>query len=78
MSVVVEDSTPNGVPVRLGADRWWVVVTLPVGGVSYSYQRPRFVEFREARIAVRDYTWTTRGFAVAFLLMAVFARRFTQ
>jgi hypothetical protein len=57
---------------------WWVVATFPVGGIAFSYRRPRFVEIREVRIAVPDYTWTMRGFALASLLMSVFARRFIR
>ncbi len=74
-SAVVEHPTPSGIPVRLGEEMWWVVVTFPVGGVAFSYRRPRFVEIREARITVHDYTWTMRGVALAALLMSVFARR---
>jgi hypothetical protein len=77
-SVVVEHSTPSGDPVRLGADVFWVVATFPVGGIAFSYRLPRFVENRDARIAVHDYIWATRGFALASLLMSVFARRFIR
>jgi len=57
---------------------WWVVATLPVGGIAFSYRRPRFVEIRGARITVHDYVWTMRGFALAALLLSVFARRFIR
>jgi len=57
---------------------WWVVAAFPVGGIAFSYRRPRFVEVRETRLAVRDYIWAARGFALAVLLMSVFARRFIR
>ncbi|HET7846344.1 MAG TPA: hypothetical protein VFL72_02560 [Acidimicrobiia bacterium] len=76
--VVVERPTPFGEPVRLGADMWWVVATFPVGGIAFSYRRPRFVEVRGTRIAVHDYIWAARGFALVVLLMSVLTRRFIR
>lgn len=75
---VVEHSTPSGASVRLGEELWWVVATFPVGGIAFSYRRPRFVETRGARITVHDYTWTMRSFALSALLISVFARRFIR
>jgi hypothetical protein len=77
-STVVEHLTPSGIPVRLVEEMWWAVATVPAGGIAVSYRRPRFVETREARITVHDYTWTMRGVALASLLVSVFARRFIR
>ncbi len=75
---VVEHSTPTGTMIRLTADSWRVLVTLPIGGVAFARVRPRSVESERAWVPIRDYTWTVQMLALAAPLVALLIRRFVR
>jgi hypothetical protein len=77
-SVVVEHSTPSGIPIRLAGDMWWVLISFPAGGAVFSYRRPRSVEMGSTRIPIHDHTGIIQVVALAVLVMSLFAKRFTR
>ena len=74
--VVLERSTPSGLPTRLKAESWWVALSFRSGGVAFSHQRPVSIEAGGTSAPIHDYTAIALVIGLASVALSFLTRRF--
>lgn len=74
--LVLDGSTPTGLPIRLKAESWWVVLSFRSGGVAFSHLQPVSVEAGGSTAPIHDYTVMAVVIGLASVMLSLLARRF--